>query len=579
MVFSTRNSFSPVRLSLPCVATALLGLAGCPGPQVNDEASGSASEDSSSETPEDSESGDDSPQIICAPGETRCVDEFSLETCAPTGLEWEASSCEDHETCEMCFGGDEDTDCVAACVGPCEKMAVVPSSEGCSFFTTGMLQAMSDNQPPDAIIVANPNTELSATIQLSFVPEGSNQEELVEGPIELMPGDSYEFLLPPEQTLYGITTSVFRSGLVHHVTSNLPIVAYLHSPYEGNETNESSMLLPENVLTGNYVVYGHKPFSPPSYFVVIAVENQTTVRWTPTFQTAGDALPLDFVEANTTGEQLLNRFDNMLIMNSALGEPPRCDQDLSGTVIEADKPIWVVSATRAARIPYCNHQPVPGCDTIIDSNCFEGSDYLQEQSLPLEFWGREYVGPHSPLRGNESHYWRIFAGEDDVTITVDPPQPGTPINLAKRGEWQELVVPTGTNLLFTSNKVFMPVQYLSGHHDGNDIGSPAMVQMIPTAQFLDRYVFVTGVSYDHHYVQVIREGSDDVILDGQPVGGWAAVGDWEVTSVEVAEGPHSIESEGNFGIIQYGWTKLPSPNNTAGYAYPGGMKAEVVYFP
>ena len=58
-------------------------------------------------------------------------------------------------------------------------------------FATGMFQAgQTIDDPPDAIIVGNPNKELSATVELYFAPEGSNIEDLVEGPIELMPGDS-----------------------------------------------------------------------------------------------------------------------------------------------------------------------------------------------------------------------------------------------------------------------------------------------------------------------------------------------------------------------------------------------------
>jgi hypothetical protein len=339
-------------------------------------------------------------------------------------------------------------------------------------------------------------------------------------------------------------------------------------------------LLPEEVMTGNYVVYGHSPYTSPSYFVVIALEDQTTVRWTPSVETAGDSLPLPFVEAGETGQQLLNRFDNIRIMSSNKYGRPRCEHDLSGTVIEADKPIWVVSATRGARIPFCHPFEIAGCETIVNANCIDGSDFLQEQNLPLEFWGKEYIGPHSPLRGNEDHYWRIFSGDDNVTVTVEPPQPGTPMNFAKRGDWQELIVPNGTNLRFTGSGPFMPVQYVTGHYEGNNIGSPAMVQMVPTVQFLDNYVFVTGDGYESNFVQVMREnGTAEVLLDGVPVQGWESVGDWEVATVQISEGPHSIDGGTKFGIIQYGWSSLPNPLNTAGYAYPGGMKAEVIFIP
>ncbi len=557
------------------------GLTACPAPQASDDEASSDSKETQDPSTDTSES-DDGPMIICVPGETRCLDAATLETCTATGLNWTPSPCDTHQTCESCASEDPDGECIAGCAGDCEKLEGLPSSEGCSFFATSMFQADQNDSIPDAIVVGNPDPSRVATIERYFVPYGSNIEELVEGPIELMPNESYVFLLPAELTEYLGNTSLYRSGVVHHVVSDLPIVAYLHSPYEATSTNGSSMLLPEHVMTGNYVVYGEAGYTNPSYFSVIALENQTTVRWSPRFPTAGNALPLPFVDAGGMGEQLLNRFDNIRIDSSILGDPPSCLRDLSGTVIEADKPIWVVSAVRGARVPFCAPtELVPGCgDHLIDPKCASASDFLQEQNLPLEYWGKEYVGPHSPLRGNEDHYWRIYSGDDDVTVTVDPPQAGTPIQLAKRGDWAPLVVPSGTNLVFTANGPFMPVQYAAGDYVANNIGSPAMVQMIPTAQFLDNYVFVTGFSYDFNYVQVIRElGTAEVVLDGVAVTGWEPVAGWEVATVEIDEGAHAIESGASFGIVQYGFTVDADDPRSAGYGYPGGMKAEVIFIP
>ena len=587
LAFRVRSFGLASQRLLPSSLTAcLLVVTACESPPSSDS---TTSADETSTTDESTDTGDNEPTIICEPGETRCVDTTTIETCAPTGLKWDSAPCNAAiaETCEPCASGEEES-CVAACVGPCERAEGTPSSEGCSFFTTSIYQYPQPEPLGDAIIVGNPHPELSAEVTLTFTPFGSNIEEEVQT-VDLAPRESYAFVLPDDLTEYSLETSVFRSGLVHHVTSNIPIVAYLHAPYQATQTNGSALLLPEHVMTGNYVVYGHKPLSRPSYFVVIAMEDQTTVRWYPTRDTAGDQLPLPFVDAGGSGEQLMNRLDNMRILTSIKNDPVVCQEDLSGTVIEADKPVWVLSATRGARIPFCHQNEVPGCtDTdggYVDDSCFAGSDLLLEQNLPLEFWGREYIGAASPKRGDEDHIWRIFAGEDDITINVDPPQPGTPIQLAARGDWQELVVPNGTNLRFSSNKVFMPVQYVSGNYVADGLGSPAMVQMVPTAQFLDNYVFVTGVGYDpYNYVQIIREvGGGDIILDDVVVQGltWENVGDWEVANLAVSEGAHAIRSDSYFGIVQYGWTNVDTAINniTAGYAYPGGMKAEVIFIP
>src|SRR5690606_24047716 len=140
----------------------------------------------------------------------------TLEMCSATGLKWEPSTCNADigETCEPCFGEDESA-CVAVCVGPCERAVGSPSSEGCSFFTTSIYQAVQPMPYADAIIVGNPSDELTAEVTLTFTPFGTNIEEHVET-IELPPRQSHPFILPDDLTEYYLETSVFRSGYVHH---------------------------------------------------------------------------------------------------------------------------------------------------------------------------------------------------------------------------------------------------------------------------------------------------------------------------------------------------------------------------
>lgn len=595
------TTLSVLALLAPVLLSAAASTA-CTDPPSADASTSNGTESTSGDGDGDGDSGNESPVIICDPGETKCLDSTTLEVCEPTGLDWEQVPCGDKEQCEGNFM-DREGNTVAACVGPCEKLGDSPSSEGCSFYTTSMYQALQPPpEPEDAIVIGNPQDE-DATVELRWVPEGSNIEEVVQGPVLIGPGQSYVFHLDPALTIYKADlekTSLFRSGSVYHVVSDLPVVAYLHAPYEGHNTNGSTLLLPENVLQGDYVVYGAGAWLPPNYFIVIAMENQTTVTWRPTFQTAGDSLPLPFLMAGDTGSQLMNRFDNMRIDTSTKDDPPYCTRDLSGTIIEADKPIWVVSAVLAARLPWCGvggnqGDPTLGCVTITDNvNCNRGSDFAMEQNLPLDYWGREYVGPHSPIRGIEEHHWRIYAGEDNVTVTVTPAQPDTPIHFDQRGEWADLVVPNGTHLEFDGDGVFMPVQYVTGHYDtvppnpapGDPlgVGSPAMVQMVPTAQFLDRYVIVTGYNYPQHYVQAIRPaGAAEVLLDGVALSdltAWEAIGEWEVATVLIEEGAHEIASDDSFGIVQYGYSPFVDQYySAAGYAYMGGMKAEVIYIP
>src|SRR5690606_38666161 len=184
-----------------------------------------------------------------------------------------------------------------------------------------------------------------------------------------------------------------RQGGSYRVQSNIPVVAYLHSPMAAVQTNDASMLLPEHALRENHVVASYTPWLTnyyPSYFNVIAVEDATTVSWYPPVATnAGVGVPS--VPAGGMGQVVMNRGDTLQVVASK-------DIDVSGTYVSADKPIAVISGAEIVNVPGVQY-----------------ADHIEEQMLPLDYWGQEYVGPRAPPRGTEGFHWRIYGGADNVT--------------------------------------------------------------------------------------------------------------------------------------------------------------------
>jgi hypothetical protein len=224
--------------------------------------------------------------------------------------------------------------------------------------------------------------------------------------------------------------------------------------------------------------------------------------------------------------------------------------DISGTIIDSDKRIAVWGGSECENVPagvtYCDH--------------------IEEQMLPLNYWGQFYVGAHAPIRGNEDFHWRVFAGKDLTTISTTPAQPGFPVTLDK-GEYINLV--TKDDVIFSGDGPFLPVQYLEGENGGGGIGDPSMYQMVPVGQFLSAYSFATGISSNYpytHYVQVTRAiNGPDVLVDGAIVSNYRTVGSYEVSDWQVSEGSHFATSAAPFGITSIGYADVTS------YAYPGGM--------
>lgn len=596
-------------------------LVACPGTTMTTDSNGVTSSPTNTSITLDPTTDTETtgPVLNCVPGTVKCTPGLdAVITCTPDGQTWEESPCGVYQQCFV----DE-------CLGPCELIQDPPSSEGCSFRANRMRHYQESE--PDALIVGNISNATPATVQL-YVMSALAEEAPLGDPVVVDPGKTHLFELT-NSFIGGF--SQYRTGGTYRLDSDLPVIAYLHSPLDNVATNDSSMLLPDHTLGQVYVVASYPAFGEPSYLNVVAAEDETVVTWTPPVDTAGNGLPIPFVKGGETGKiTMAFAGDTLQIGASAVngtmrcaeekaecldggGDEGECDdafdlcekeerykRDISGTVITADKPIWVVGATNCAFVP------------VESGFC----DHLQEQMIPLEYWGKEYVGAHSPTRLNEKHYWRVYAGEDNVKVTTEPAQPGTPINLGKRGQFVDLEIDTGVSFVFKSSKPFLPVQYISGAQTGPGFGDPAMYQMVPVEQFLDRYAFVTGVNYGLNYAQVIhKKGDADIVIDGAKVTGYYDVGAYEVADWLIEEGAHEGISDDTFGLISIGYTipknclpaivdadcdtdghprcctvcvgkskdpecgkidhKVCCDGPYASYAYPGGMRLKQIYDP
>jgi hypothetical protein len=394
-------------------------------------------------------------------------------------------------------------------------------------------------EEPTSIVIGNVSETETATVQLYWGPGGV--ETAVGTAVTVGPLQTHEFVMndPPEPG----HVSVLRDGGSFRVESDLPIVAYQHSPIAAVANNDSSMLIPDHAQGKDYIVASW-PASlggQPSYFNIVGIYDGTEVTWTPAQATnGGTGVPA--APAGTPTTVMLDEWDMLQVTAN----------DVSGTIIETSLPVWAVGAVPCVNIP----TNVTFCD------------HIEEQLLPLDYWGQTYVGAHAPTRGNEDYYWRIYAGDDAVTITTTPAQSNTPITLDK-GEFVEFF--TQESFIIEGDGPIMPVQYLEGQDGGAGTGDPASYQMVPVEQFLERYVFVTGTGYNENYAQVIRPiGGADIMVDDVLVTGFYTVGAFEVADWSISEGSHVAASDAPFGVIQVGYTGVTS------YAYPGGLALGII---
>jgi hypothetical protein len=562
----------------PFALCALAALAACVEiPPANETEASTGSDPGSTTSTSAPPPTDTGLDLVCIPGEQRCADDGTREVCKPTGLNWEQFACGGYQKCNEVTGDDDVKQ--ANCVGPCEMASDMPNSLGCEFVAMRMrsYNVEDNSEAPDALVVGNPDKTRTATVQLYFTPEFLNaaNEMPVGDPVPLAPGEAHLYTLDSD---FFPGYSALRSGGVYRVASDLPIISYLHSPLVTTGSNDSSMLLPVKSLRKEYVIASYPPrvdvkkpdaqLGRPSYFNVIALNDGTTVEWTPRADTFGNNAPIAPVPAKQTGSVIMNKFDVLQIGASSITNTLYSSHDVSGTVLKASHPIWVMGATSCASVPVggslsCNH--------------------LEENMLPIEYWGKQYIAAHSPVRNTEKHLWRVYAGAPNVTVILDPPPVGTqPATLTEVGQYAEFIVENGFSFTFQGTGPFLPVQYLYNFEEAGDKGDPAMYQMVPVEQFIDRYVFATGVGYDENYVQVIRKkGSAPVTVNGEEVTGYYVVNggngpfnlvyevaDWKlpVTAAETEPQAFLAESDDPFGIVVIGYK-----DDRSAYAYPGGM--------
>ncbi len=251
---------------------------------------------------------------------------------------------------------------------------------------------------------------------------------------------------------------------------------------------------------------------------------------------------------------------------------------MSGAVIEASEPVYVVGGSRCSAVPELD-SPNRGCDP------------LTEALIPLEQWGRMYAVPAPPPRGREDHHFRVYASEAGVTISTDPPGLGIDdYTFASRGDYVDLVVPFGTSFTATGTGPIMVVGYLASRELAGGVGDPAMYQLVPAEQGDREFSVWCPPQWDTQYLQVVRRtGGADVTLDGDELLGWDPVGSmWEVATAVVGSGVHSLASDEDFVATQFGYANSvqtacegydgSSVCNTS-YAHPVGMRSQQLYAP
>ena len=268
---------------------------------------------------------------------------------------------------------------------------------------------------------------------------------------------------------------------------------------------------------------------------------------------------LSFVAGNGSGEIILNESD-VLEVFTVSGGGGAAGGDLTGTIINADKPVQVFAGHKCTQIPVGQ----------------QACDRLEEAMLPIETLSKKYiVGP--PLIPNmqvKAQMVRIIATEDATALTYDPPQGGAPAMLAKAGDYAEIAA-TNKDFQIVSDKKILVSQYMQSQSAGGNIGDPAMALAVATEQYRSKYLIHAPLSYDTNFANVTAPMDAKVTMDGAPIPALTAIGGtgFGVARMAVpdnADGNHDFVGDKAFGVTIYGYGQYTS------YWYPGGLDLEAL---
>jgi hypothetical protein len=480
--------------------------------------------------------------VACAPNSGQCNGEVS-HVCRADGSGYDDHTCDPVQgmTCSAMTG---------RCDGPCAPQNLDSSYVGCEYFPTQAPNAIDMMQFAFAVVVAN----TSPTPATVTIDGGELTAPIVVG----LGGDSIV-----TQTLPWIGASTFPQTprilphAAYRLRSTQPVTVYQFNPLDythGNGvysySNDATLLLPTNALTGHYLV---SHYSQP-FVLVTAARDGVSVTVTPSEPVGGTMYPPPGFPLYTPTSPLTTTLTlgDVIVLYSG---------SLVGTKVEADGPVQVISGSA------CGITPTGGA-----------CDHMEDALAPIETLGKDVLvtAPYfPPISSKQVYITRVLAVADNTTLTYDPPQAGAPTQLALAGDFIDMPL-TSDDVRIQADHKILVLQVLTGQNT-YDLGDPATTVAVPLDQYRDHYLFLAPTNYLYNYVNVTAPMGAQVTLDGTPIAAFDAIG---ATGYGVARvlltgttGRHAIEGNMPFGIQVYGY------GSWTAYAYAGGMNASPLLIP
>ena len=319
--------------------------------------------------------------------------------------------------------------------------------------------------------------------------------------IDVLPGELSTFMLTPQQA-QAYTKSghdpVVESNVIGNTGIKLiaeaPVIVYVIVKY-GN-FSEGFSPLPVSSLGTKYKIasYGDGsqlyPFynSFPSLTAIVAAYDNTIVNFTlpanSTSKVAGGFQPGEKIERH------MNRGDVWVISSREKAS------DLSGSIVDANHPVSVISGNQSANVPLFN----------------KWNNYIAETEIPTKAFGKTY---HVPLVHNRKYspVIRIFAKDNNTEVFADGKSIGTINDNKFYIDYRFNKDAEASIGVISSDKAIRVVLYNTGIEEENNPsvnGSTFQMNLLPVEQYSNELIFgipSSSLNYEENYIAVIHEGN------------------------------------------------------------------------
>ena len=302
------------------------------------------------------------------------------------------------------------------------------------------------------ILMVSFNTELTEVkLSSKFLLNDSTPFGRV---IQLQPGGYERVVIPSELEIIGSVKS--DKTIIIESDYKISVYAIHLEPY----TTDGYLAIPVENLGNQYVVATYQSTSTGwnTLFAIFATVDSTVVTVQLTTEVTYEGI--NYFRGDTLTLEL-NQYEAVQIQSNATSF---LDNDLTGSILDSNKPIAVISGHQ------CANSPGSACDVIL------------EQSIPVNSWGNTHFYSNPPHVSDYSRF-RVISYYDNTVVVLN----GTNTVVLGPGEvWEDDLYGNG---MITTDKPTLLIQILI-RINGTTV-DPSLIQVPSENQFTQFLGFTT----------------------------------------------------------------------------------------